>query len=246
MVRTTTPRSNSKTSRFRHNDYKPFLKYIERQSNIDPETHQRIKNKFANSDNNNTIMSTSSSASSSTSSVNGKFNVQKKNAADERHNELHANTKTKDFTDSDKIFLLKREIDTLRGQVIDSGSFRNERKFNSSSSGATINNNSNSNVMAFKVPLLTMMLAVGVLLVASKFLKRKLNQIRSSDSLMANEDDSITMVELQSQSHTKYPEIFVIDNNSNEQQTATAAAVYKAPSETTVSAGVSAADVQFV
>ncbi|OEU07229.1 hypothetical protein FRACYDRAFT_251600 [Fragilariopsis cylindrus CCMP1102] len=227
MVRTTTPRSNSKTSRFRHNDYKPFLKYIERQSNIDPETHQRIKNKFANSDNNNnSIMSTSN------------------------------------FTDSDKIFLLKREIDTLRGQVIDSGSFRNERKFSSSSSSssATINNNNNSNVMAFKVPLLTIMLAVGVLLVASKFLKRKLHQIRSSDSLMANynynnhsqgedADDSITMVELQSQSHTnntKYPEIFVIDNNNDEQQqTATAAAAYKAPSETTVSA-MSAADVQFV
>ena len=112
--------------------------------------------------------------------------------------------------------------------------------------------------MAFKVPLLTIMLAVGVLLVASKFLKRKLNQIRSSDSLMANSynnhsqgedaDDSITMVELQSQSHTKYPEIFVIDNNNNDelQQTAIAAAAYKAPSETTVSAGVSAADVQFV
>ncbi|OEU14174.1 hypothetical protein FRACYDRAFT_240705 [Fragilariopsis cylindrus CCMP1102] len=235
MVRTTTPRSNSKTSRFRHNDYKPFLKYIERQSNIDPETHQRIKDKFANSDNNNNSIMSTSSSSSSSSSVNGKL----------------------------------IEIDTLRGQVIDSGSFRNERKFSSSSSssssssGATIsNNNNNMNVMAFKVPLLTIMLAVGVLLVASKFLKRKLHQIRSSDSLMANYnynnhsqgedgDDSIHMVELQSQSHTnntKYPAIFVIDNNNNDeqQQTATAAAVYKAPSETTVSAGVSAADVQFV
>jgi hypothetical protein len=309
MVQTrTAPRSKTSSSRFRHNDYKPFLKYIERQSinNINKIDHaeksQKIKNKLSsissnldnnnnsnNNNNNNNINSNSNnnknsitkniimSSVNSSSSSNG-FNIQKSNAAykakkknDDRHKDLHANTKTKDFTDSDKIFLLKREIDNLRGQqIIDSSSYRSveQQKFASNSSGVTTTNNNNNNAMAYKVPLLTVMLAFGVLLVASKYLKRKLNQIRSSDSLlMANynsQDDETNMVELRSSyTHTsgssssssslstEQPQIFVIDSNNDEEQSssvpAAAAAAYKAPSETSgAGAGAAGADMQFV
>jgi hypothetical protein len=305
MVQTrTAPRSKTSSSRFRHNDYKPFLKYIERQSinninNINnkidhAEKSQKIKNKLSsissnldnnnnsnnnnsnNNNNNNNINSNSNnnknsitkniimSSVNSSSSSNG-FNIQKSNAAykakkknDDRHKDLHANTKTKDFTDSDKIFLLKREIDNLRGQqIIDSSSYRSveQQKFTSNSSGVTTTNNSNA--MAYKVPMFTVMLAFGVLLVASKYLKRKLNQIRSSDSLlMANynsQDDETNMVELRSSyTHTtEQPQIFVIDSNNDEEQSssvpAAAAAAYKAPSETSgAGAGAAGADMQFV
>jgi hypothetical protein len=101
------------------------------------------------------------------------------------------------------------------------------------------------------------MLAFGVLLVASKYLKRKLNQIRSSNSLlMANynsQDDETNMVELRSSyTHTtEQPQIFVIDSNNDEEQSssvpAAAAAAYKAPSETSgAGAGAAGADMQFV
>jgi hypothetical protein len=296
MVQTrTAPRSKTSSSRFRHNDYKPFLKYIERQSinNINKIDHaeksQKIKNKLSsissnldnnnNSNNNNNKNSITKniimSSVNSSSSSNG-FNIQKSNAAykakkknDDRHKDLHANTKTKDFTDSDKIFLLKREIDNLRGQqIIDSSSYRSveQQKFTSNSSGVTTTNNSNA--MAYKVPMFTVMLAFGVLLVASKYLKRKLNQIRSSDSLlMANynsQDDETNMVELRSSyTHTsgssssssslstEQPQIFVIDSNNDEEQSssvpAAAAAAYKAPSETSgAGAGAAGADMQFV
>ena len=294
MVQTrTAPRSKTSSSRFRHNDYKPFLKYIERQSinNINKIDHaeksQKIKNKLSsissnldnnnNSNNNNNNINSNSnnnknsitkniimSSVNSSSSSNG-FNIQKSNAAykakkknDDRHKDLHANTKTKDFTDSDKIFLLKREIDNLRGQqIIDSSSYRSveQQKFTSNSSGVTTTNNNNG--MAYKVPLFTVMLAFGVLLVASKYLKRKLNQIRSSDSLlMANynsQDDETNMVELRSSyTHTtEQPQIFVIDSNNDEEQSssvpAAAAAAYKAPSETSgAGAGAAGADMQFV
>jgi len=165
--------------------------------------------------------SSSSSSSVAATSIRIGFNAQtfKAKQKDKRHEHLQANVKPSDLTDNDKIFLLKREIDNLRSQVyVDSGSFRNVDNQNqqnqnqaglssSSSSAATAASNSNnsmSTMMSSRIPLVTIMLAVGVLLLASRFLRQKLSQIRTADSLLRiddgddDDDDGTIMIELQS------------------------------------------------
>jgi len=166
------------------------------------------------------IPSSGNGAATSTNIRTG-FQAQKYKAAqkDRRHEHLQANVKPADLTDNDKIFLLKREIDNLRSQVVDAGSFRSVENQNqagvssaatSAAAAATSNSNSSSmstttSMMSYRLPLVTIMLAVGVLLLASRFLRRKLSQLRTADSLLRIDDgdtdtdhDNTIMIELQS------------------------------------------------
>mmetsp|Transcript_46747 Transcript_46747/g.53093 ORF Transcript_46747/g.53093 Transcript_46747/m.53093 type:complete len:260 (+) Transcript_46747:796-1575(+) len=166
------------------------------------------------------IIPSSGNGAATSTNIRTGFQAQKYKAAqkDRRHEHLQANVKPADLTDNDKIFLLKREIDNLRSQVVDAGSFRsvdtqNQNLSSSSAAAAAATSNSNSNsssmstttsMMSYRLPLVTIMLAVGVLLLASRFLRRKLSQIRTADSLLriddgdTDTDHDTTMIELQS------------------------------------------------
>eukprot|EP00536_Pseudo-nitzschia_multiseries_P018968 jgi/Psemu1/70689/estExt_Genemark1.C_34990001 len=214
------PNSNNKNKRhlssYRsiHTDYQPFLKYIRNHEGIDDATVERYERKFGGTTTSTTTttktMSSSSSSSSSisaTSTTVGGFpfrdQVANVNAAmtkqeldDARHADLHANYKPSSYADEDKIFLLKREIDTLRGQLKATSS-NNGNSSGNSGSGGTIatyaSTNSNSNGTGWNpfasTTSVSVLLIVCLLLVATRSLKRRIAGIRSSGSLL-NQDEA--------------------------------------------------------
>jgi len=101
----------------------------------------------------------------------------------------------------------KKTLDHLRFLkclLIHSGSFRiidnqnqqnqNQAGFSSSAvaAAAAVVSNLNNSIrtrMSYRIPLVTMMFVVGVLVPASRFLRRKLSQRRTADSLLRIDDD---------------------------------------------------------
>ena len=186
--------AKKKTYRSHHKDYRPFLRYIESNTLIADAAVNRMKNKLSRFSSNkvntkdNTKMSTQPTASTPTSSVSSfskqrKSVMTKKERDDARHAELH-DVKHSDLEDNDKIFLLKREIDNLNAKI------SAQKSESSSSKGVAVpvfNNN---------VPLLTVLLFFGVVLMSAKFLSRKLRLMRAQDSLLLDGDEGEFSVEL--------------------------------------------------
>ena len=182
--------SKKKTYRSHHSDYRPFLDYIEHHAGIDDTTVQRARSKFGTTSSTNspdtdtdttrtktTTPNTAMSSSSSSYSVATSFGSQRTKAAtraerdDARHADLHANVKHKDLEDSDKIFLLKREIDTLRGTI------RGQQQQGGNSVFHTTNNHGPW--------LLSALLVVLVAGVSARVLSRRLRRFRAADALLS-------------------------------------------------------------
>ena len=249
--------SNNKNYRSHHFNYGPFLKYIENNNLIDDATVELTKKKLGTissngvNNNSNQKMSDSNNFPSDPLGMNT-FADQRANAKtkeerdDARHQDLHANVKTKDLTDKDKIFLLRREIDSLNGKV-------NGGTVSSSSSAS---GNSSASLFATNLPLLTAFLLFGIVLLSTRFLTRKLRLMRSSDSLLldgsgideagrnyeysnANSNEGIVGFELQEHqssvpSKPQQGGLFsniasTLDRNSNVATTSPAGQSYRAP-----------------
>ncbi len=152
---------------------------------------------------------------------------------DERHEDLHTNVKNSDLTDKDKIFLLKREIDNLNGQLRGAEKAGYQRSATTTSSTSSMDTNGNS----MNLPLLSAFLVFGVLLVASKFLARKIRFMRTSGSLLLNESTPQIQIsrnyEYSSSNNNQGIEGFELHTTSNNK------AAYQAPSEQGASASVS-------
>jgi hypothetical protein len=89
---------------------------------------------------------------------------------DARHADLHANVKHKDLEDSDRIFLLKREIDTLRGTIRDPPQ---------QGQGGTVFHTTNNG------PWLSALLVFLVAGVSARVLSRRLRRLRAADALLS-------------------------------------------------------------
>jgi hypothetical protein len=101
---------------------------------------------------------------------------------DARHSDLHTNYKAKDFDDSDKIFLLKREIDNLKGTIQQQ---QEQSPSQQQQQGLRSNGSSSNGWPVANIPLLTVLLFFGVVLVSARFLSRKLRMLRASESLLS-------------------------------------------------------------
>ena len=126
-------KNQQKSYRSIHKDYGPFLKYIENHIGIDEESVTLTKNRLGTFSSNNigghnnnnysdhhkmsSTISNPDPLGQLTFSNQSSTAKTKAELDDERHEHLHTNVKNKDLTDKDKIFLLKREIDNLNGQL---------------------------------------------------------------------------------------------------------------------------------
>mmetsp|Transcript_19523 Transcript_19523/g.45471 ORF Transcript_19523/g.45471 Transcript_19523/m.45471 type:complete len:262 (+) Transcript_19523:221-1006(+) len=180
-------KKNKKTYRSHHTNYTPFLKYIRDHESVDDETVQRAESKFGRISSNTQMSSSSSSSSVSTTSS---FSQQlgaaavlttKEERDDARHEDLHANYKQKEFTDNDRIFLMKREIESLRGTL------QAQRKSDQRSASAWGDFASGGPARVVVLP--SVLLFFGVVLVAARSLSRRLRRIRAADSLLSSEDE---------------------------------------------------------
>eukprot|EP00533_Pseudo-nitzschia_delicatissima_P014894 CAMPEP_0197267420 /NCGR_PEP_ID=MMETSP1432-20130617/3575_1 /TAXON_ID=44447 /ORGANISM="Pseudo-nitzschia delicatissima, Strain UNC1205" /LENGTH=193 /DNA_ID=CAMNT_0042732371 /DNA_START=140 /DNA_END=721 /DNA_ORIENTATION=+ len=110
---------------------------------------------------------------------------------DARHADLHANVKTKDMTDSDKIFLLKREIDNLQDQL-QGGSV------DTVTVTATTTTTAKNPSFVTNVPMLMALLFFGVALVSARFLSRKLRAVRNAGSLLLDGENGDEQIQSRS------------------------------------------------
>lgn len=190
---------NKKSYRYRshHTDYGLFLKYIDNHIGIDDRTVTRTKNRLGTFSSNNigghnnnnysdhhkmtSTMSKTDPTDPMGQLVFSNQSSQAKTKAeidDARHEHLHTNVKNADLNDKDKIFLLKREIDNLQGQL------RGAEKAGYQRSNNTI---ASDNASSLGLPLMSAFLVLGLLLVTSKFLARKIRTMRTAGSLLLDE-----------------------------------------------------------
>mmetsp|Transcript_6645 Transcript_6645/g.15907 ORF Transcript_6645/g.15907 Transcript_6645/m.15907 type:complete len:196 (-) Transcript_6645:755-1342(-) len=108
----------------------------------------------------------------------------KKERDDARHADLHANYKAKNFTDADKIFLLKREIDGLRENARDPGGGTGGSARASYASSLPATPSAHRSFLA-ATPVFTLLLVAGVLLAAARWTRHKLRVVRAEASLLA-------------------------------------------------------------
>ena len=225
-------KNQQKSYRSIHKDYGPFLKYIENHIGIDEESVTLTKNRLGTFSSNNiggynnnnysdhhkmssTISNPDPLGQLTFSNQSSKAKT-KAELDDERHEYLHTNVKNKDLTDKDKIFLLKREIDNLNGQL------RGAEKagYQRSTGSTTIDTNSSSSFM--NLPLMSAFLVFGILLVTSKFLARKIRFMRTSGSLLLDESNPTIQVsrnyEYSSSNHNHGIEGFELQDHSSMQQ----------------------------
>jgi hypothetical protein len=172
-----------------HRNYSPFLRYVENHALIDDDIVQRMKAKYGhlsppdstdinNNNSNNKMASASASAAASSFSSQRTGAMSKAERDDARHEDLHANSKLGNFTDSDKIFLLRREIDNLNVKLKEQRTTSSDKRRVSFSMGGVLSDNA---------VLFTVVLFFGLVLVSSRFLARRLRLLRASDSLLNSE-----------------------------------------------------------
>jgi len=182
--------NKKKTYRSHHSDYRPFLRYIENHAGIDDATAQRLQSKFGTLDQKNSSRNKNIMPSLANSNSNNSFASQMTKAErdDARHADLHTNVKHSDLDDSDRIFLLKREIDNLKGTIEEQQQGQSSSSSSSlSSSGLRGSSSSSSSTLPVlsNIPLLSVLLFFGVVLVSARFLSRKLKMLRASESLLS-------------------------------------------------------------
>mmetsp|Transcript_26269 Transcript_26269/g.57552 ORF Transcript_26269/g.57552 Transcript_26269/m.57552 type:complete len:290 (+) Transcript_26269:321-1190(+) len=116
---------------------------------------------------------------------------QKEEKDAERHSDLHSNYKPGSYTDEDKIFLLKREIDQLKDQL---KSNRNGKGQQLGKQSSITSSSSNSGVGVGNSSTITtstlLLVAVCLLLVTARTLKKRMARIRSSNALLPSSSSS--------------------------------------------------------
>ncbi|VEU34267.1 unnamed protein product [Pseudo-nitzschia multistriata] len=188
-------RKKKQSYRSIHTDYKPFLKYIRNHSDIDDTTVERLEKKYggvasnglgdlAGTNTNTNTKNTNTNTMDTRGTVGASFSSQAQAAAasrkerdDARHADLHANYQHGSYTDGDKIFLLKREIDTLRSKLKEADpKAKNTKKNRLSAPGGSA------------LAPLSALLAVGLLLVVARTLRRRIARARAGGSLLEREE----------------------------------------------------------
>jgi hypothetical protein len=129
--------------------------------------------------------------------------------------QLLANKKHSELTDSEKIYLLKREIDGLRGQINDKEhdltGWKSSSPSLAASSSSSMSNGSSSSFVMSNVPILSMLLIVMVVIVA--VMKRRYNRSDGARDGSMSSDGTFASPSASRQRHWGYRMTMRNDNS---------------------------------